>query len=265
MRQLALEAVLVAAIAGAALAWQGLLAEWWAVAILFGQLVALLHLAIAWSSNSVPRRYLGEWIEDGELLRGVPFDPAEGRDLSELQLTPSFSLATSGDDGQVVFDVAGAPNGVAVAVVGRHSSSISLVSRLSDGRLAVTADSALLPHPMVVSTVAPSHDPSEVLATHRALLAVQFDERRRPVPVTPEIAHDLLRVERRSWEAVGPLLGPFFSLTGRSKPWRLTHRLDPAGLPKVGPGAHPLAEVSRSEPEGRSLLRTAERTPTPVA
>lgn len=265
VRQLGLEAALVAAVAGAVLASQGLLAEWWAVAILGGQLVAALHLVMAWTSNPVPRRYLGEWIEQGEALRGVPFDPADGRDLSELQLTPSFSLATYGDEPQVVFDVAGAPNGVAVAVAGRHSSSISLVSRLSDGRLAVTADSALLPHPMLVSAVAPSSEPAEVLAAHRALLAAQFEQRRRPVPVTPEIAHDLLRVERRSWEAVGPLLGPFFSLTGRSKPWRLTHRLDPADLPSVGPGAHPVAEVSRLAPDGRSPSRTTERTPTPVA
>lgn len=265
MRQLVLEAMLVAAIAGAVLASQGLLAGWWAVAVLGGQCVALVHLMTAWASNSVPRRYLSTWIDEGEALRGVAFDPNEGRDLSALQLTPSFSLATYGDDPQVVFDVAGAPNGVAVAVAGRHSSSITLVSRLSDGRMAVTADSALLPHPMVVSAVAPSSEPSDVLATHRSLLGTQIEQRRRPVPVTPEIAHDLLRVERRSWEAVGPLLGPFFSLSGRSQPWRLTHRLDAGDLPAVGPGAHPVAEVSRSEPDGRSLLRTAERTPTPVA
>jgi hypothetical protein len=133
--------------------------------------------------------------------------------LGQLQIN-----ATSDEPGVAVFQTT---SRVALAIAGPAVEPM-LISRLNDGRIVVTSSDFVMPNEMLVVNRHARSTTDALVRLHAQ--AIHWLSRRWLVPVAsgPELAVDLLVLEKQSFADPGPVLGPLVELSERPSTLRLT-------------------------------------------
>lgn len=155
----------------------------------------------------------------------------------ELGFHPVVTIAPFGTD-RPVFDLFQDPSQTMTAVWRRRSSTIALYSRLRDGRIVVTDPRTAIPNERIlVPSVADRFDATVVIAHRHALDGLAY-RRCGPVPDDGYVFIQALAVQHEATLGLGPVLGPFLSVEGRTRPLRWKVAVDLDELAALVPG-HP--------------------------
>lgn len=198
-----------------------------ATAVLIGQAVALAWLGLALISNPLGYRYLAHhlgnppWFEPGP-PNGEPH--AHAAELVRLGMRRTLvagatdvdepDAADEPDDGAFVYDILQSKDRLLTAAVNRGTGSVSVMSRLADGRIVHTTPVAVVPREQLVALTVSSDDLRDIVRGHVDLLGRLADQGIRPVDATPRLWLDAMALEHGGYEQLGPLLGSLLHIDG---------------------------------------------------
>ena len=229
---------LVAAVVGGLVWWQTD-RDWlvaFAVAVAAGQVAVVARGLQAMRSNALDHEFLTSYIEGGHELAVDHHDFETHHERCDdldgfLRL---FAIHDLGADPAPTFELLHTEDCTITATVSRASGSISLYSKLADGRFLVTDRRLILPNRRLIVNVVDDDTPMAMVAAHRAALE------RSPVDVvaTPhaleliQLVHD---AEHASYRQLGPWLGSFLNLDPhRRQLLSLTASPDPDEIFRLG-------------------------------
>lgn len=197
-------------------------------AILGGQAIALFRLGLALVANPLTHSYLRHLMAHPlEFQPGpVPGEPAPvGGLLVEQGLHPVITVSDVGDEPRTVTDLYQSSERLVTAAVSRQTGAVSLLTALSDGRVAHTASLQLPPHERLVVNTIPKADVHALLDAHRSLLGTLALRGVRPAVATPRIWLETAQLEHESWCQLGPAVGALCNLSGARGLGRLLVRV----------------------------------------
>lgn len=237
------------------------------LAVLAGQAVACAWLVLGLVGNPLSYRYLRTRVRTAPtfIAGAVPGEPHPvGVELLEAGLVPRIT-AHDGNNPAFVVDIYQSRESLLTAVVSRDNGTVSLLTRLGDGRIAHTAAMQVLPHEAVVANVVPGADLADLLAAHRSLAATLALYDVGPVPSGPRVWLDAIDLEHRSWTDLGAFHGAFLDL-GATRAWgRLLVRIDPAAVLELAvPARHDVAVAESGSSELARAFGAASPAPTPA-
>ncbi len=201
--------------------------------ILTGQTLVVVRVVLGLATNPLNQSAVLRHIDNPTVLYRAPSEVGKlGKvavELGLLEFHPVLTARQPGIDGaagDAMFDVLQSRDGHTTAALGRNSGTITLISRLTDGRLLASANLLIPPHSRLIVNQG-SGGLDALVREHRRLSdglsrqGIHF----RSAP--PTLLTDLLLIEHESYRELGPFLAPFLALESSRRPFRLALRLDP--------------------------------------
>ncbi len=226
-----LEFLLVATLAAGALAAAdggaavtGDLAQMTVAALACGLVLVCLRLAWALATNPINNRYLLAWTDPSLELQPAPVLDASAAAPSEAGLSFAIRMADP-TTGQSI-DVHRSDRGSTVLTSVDGDRGPTVISRLSDGRLLVTSAGLVPPFGSVVVNRCLDVDPAGLLRSHNARLDDLANRGLRAVRTDNHAVTEQLHLEWRSWDQIGPFLGPFVAVDHHRRPLAIQVRID---------------------------------------
>lgn len=218
--------------------WAATIVQIWVAGRIAGALVA----------NPLNHRFLDHYANREMEFDPRPYEPVATEDLDEedpdpvllhrsneatslpsVGLHPVTTLVSSGND-RLGLDVYQPINRLAVAIV---SATTLLATRLDDGRILVTTSVLTAPQEQLVVNFWPGAAADDLAARHAGALRSLHRMGTKPIRCGPELAADVLVIEREAFAGLGPFLGSFLSLDAKPKPHLLQTAIDPRELIKL--------------------------------
>jgi hypothetical protein len=236
VERLSVEAVAAGVASGAGAAWFGASpVAAVTLGLVAGPVVAVLRLATALAINPVGARYLLSWTNPAPWLER---DPAGGGRADPsldrwgfrflLRLVRSGPVDGGGADTVGAGDEPGDEadgldlfrDGSGRVVLARgDGGDLTLVSRVSDGRLLFTSASLLPPRAGLLVNTIRSGSLTDLARAHLDRLHQLTGAGLEAVVIWPDAIIELLRLEWEAWQDLGPLIGPLLAVDG-SRPSR---------------------------------------------
>lgn len=145
-----------------------------------------------------------------------------------------------------------------VVALARHSGSMTVLSRLGDGRVLQSAAVISPPPAGLIMNARPRDDELTLLTSHLHLLDRAVLEGNRPVRTTAaQLWWEALQLERQGYRELGIDAAGSLDVTGRGGPWQLVGRIEPGELLERSwavPGRLTPATASRSTADADRLV-----------
>ncbi len=237
---------------------------WVLASLTLGQAVALTWFLAALSANPLTYRYLSGYLRRRPRLGTTPSD-GPAHPVAGAFESRGFARGPATRDGTVlngpVWDLFQTPGREVTAVVGRSSGSLSIVTPLGDGRILQTSTLQSPPHrQFVVNTVAGA-EPQELLASHLRLVGVFANGGVRPVSAPTSLWSEIAAVEHEAYQALGPVLGSLWNLSGGRSWLRLLVPIRSERVLAQGLSAPELKALRHQQTPRRSRLGLRRQRP----
>lgn len=265
------EATVIGLVAGTVAGFLGASAfETVLLGLVAGPVGATLRVLGALATNPVSHRYLLEWSDPSGLLRVAQTDQQgsgeagpgidqrqpevwlDGASGFRFMLRLDLPESAGGVDlfrhisGQVMV-IAGDRCGAGDRTLGDRD--LTLLSKLSDGRLVVTSTALFPPRAGLLVNQVDSGQMLRLVASHRERLIGLVAGGASVTPTWPESVTDLFRLEWEGWQDLGPFAGPLVAVQPSGSDWaRLQVQVPPEALWRHGataPVPHPNRTADR--------------------
>lgn len=225
-----------------------------AFSLAVSQLFVIVRVATALATNPLSQSAVNDVIENPIRLSGCSPDldalGAMGVELGLLGFHPVVTVvrtdspdAANQNDAapldEPLYDLLQSRDGQTAAALGRDSGTVTLMSRLVDGRIVVTSDLLIPPHHELIVNVIGDADLAAMGRSHQHLLNGLERNGLHLRPTRPVILSDLLAIEHQAYRDLGPFVAPFLALDQTRRPLRLSLRLSSATV---------LGRTRRSQP-----------------
>lgn len=204
--------------------------------LLIGQLVTVLAVVRAALTNPLSVGYLRRFAAQPRHMRlidAVGVDPEVLDLFGHHGLFPYATLVDELAAGEPLFDLFQTPKQTVTVSRSRRSGSVSLMSRLSDGRILLTDTVLTVPHSQLVLNLAPGRELNPLIVSHRRAVAQLHQRGLRIRPDDGRLFSEALTIEWAATAALGPLFGPFLNPTAGRAPLRFMVTLEPDELLKL--------------------------------
>lgn len=222
-----------------------------AFSLAVSQLFVIVRVSIALATNPLSQGSVNEVIDNPISLSGRSPDlealGAVGVELGLLGFHPVVTVVRTKGPGaahqtanhtanqadtasldEALYDLLQSRDGQTAAALGRESGTITLMSRLVDGRIVVTSDLLIPPHHELIVNVISDMDLASMARSHQHLLNGLQRNGLHLRPTRPVILSDLLAIEHQAYRDLGPFVAPFLALDQTRRPLRLSLRLSSA-------------------------------------
>lgn len=208
--------VVTLAAAGGGAAGRDRLAPTATAALAAGLTVVGLRLAWALATNPINNRYLLAWTDPSLELQPVPLlDPLDAVP-SETGLIFAVRFADPATGRSIGVHRNDSGSTILTAVDGDREHTA--ISRLSDGRMLVTSANLIPPCGSVIINRCPAAGPSELLQSHSARLDELAGRGLEAIRTDNLAVTEQLHLEWRSWDELGPFVGPFVAVDHHRRP-----------------------------------------------
>lgn len=193
------------------------------------QVFGLARLVAAVLFNPVNHRYLMAWEDGSGRLRPTGADRTDRSpmdiELDHIALHHLVRMTVPGSDEEAAdwLDVYVSPSRLVVATVD-GDDRLLLLSKLTDGRLLVTATETVPPHRRLVLNPTDETTTPRILLRHVERLHSLRPDGIEAVPTGHDTVVEQLRLEWSSWNQLGPFVGPFLAVDPRPQPHLLQVR-----------------------------------------
>jgi hypothetical protein len=192
-------------------------------AVVGAQVLAAGLVVWAAATNPLSYRYLRHMAANPyrlSLVAATSAPPELIEELSAHTLVPLATIWDISDGPQPVSDLFQTPQ--ASVMVARHRAlgSLSLLSRLDDGRILVTDPVRTSPHRRLVVNVAPSGDLKALLEGHLHAIDRLKAADCLIEAVDAGLFVEASAIEQEAFDTLGPYLGPFYNLLPEAAPLR---------------------------------------------
>lgn len=241
--------------------------------LLIGQLIAAVWFVIAISSNPLSYQYLQTHLAAASWYEPVVAGPDPHAVTAELMAlgmrNPIRAVPSEAEAGEG-FDLLASKDGLIIGAVSRGTGELSLMTRLTDGRVAHSARLLVAPNEGMVVNTAPGGGTRELIEAHAGLIGDLAAKDIEPVPATPRLWLDVMALERASYEQIGPLLGSLCNLANAPHWGRLMVSVSPAEVRALSISPKPTEGQTSLPPPSRTAVvdpgvRPGARSLDPVA
>ncbi len=199
-------------------------------ALLIGQFAAAVRLGVALVGNPLNYGYLKRFSQhpyrfvstqtDGEL------HPV-ANEFAGWNLQRVVTVKDASTEEAPLFDVLQTPSKLVTAAIGRESGTVSLVSRLSDDRILLTTNLMIPPRESLVVNTVLEGDAMAIAKAHAVVTHQLGVDGVTPMEAQPTIFRDVMQLEHRSYDDLGPFLGSFCNLDASRGAHRLMVNVQP--------------------------------------
>ena len=231
MKRLALEFALALGLIWAALTWLG-----WSqtdvlpLSAVGAQVLVVVRLVLGLVNNPLSQQAITAHIDNPPSLDRSASDLSKlGSDAASLGswgFHPVLTAVQSKGERQPLFDVFQSTDGLATLALGRIGGTITVLSRLADGRIVASTDLLIPPgHDLIVNVVSKA-TMRDVLWSHHNLLVGLGRRGCHLRPAPPELLGEVLGLEHEAYCQLGPFLAPFFEIDPKFRPLRLSFQIN---------------------------------------
>jgi len=211
------------------------------LALLAGQGIALIRLALAFSTNPLTSSYLRSYtVSDPAYAEGpVPGQPHHiSGEVIAADLRPTVTVSRGVGPTAAVFDLYQSADSLVTCAIGRSTGSISLATAVSDGRVASTTALFVPPNEHLISNIVTNAGVGALLESHRSLFGLLIKQEIRPVAAAPSIWIAAASCEHASYRDLGAHMGVFINVTGLPTFGRLMAQIDPVHVLELALTTH---------------------------